>query len=309
MEGFWLMTTPEVQSLRLLAVHAHPDDESSKGAATLAHYAAAGVRVLVVTCTGGERGDVINPLMKDLEGIADRIHQIRIDEMSRAAQILGIEHQWLGFVDSGFPQEDEETGLVPALPEDSFAALPLEISGAALVKIVRNFRPHVMTTYDELGGYPHPDHLRSHEITLHAFEVAADPDIYPEVGAPWEPMKLYYNQQFSLDRMIALDAAMTEEGLTSPYAARIAEYKESRPTKITTRVRCAEFFDQREQALRAHATQVDFDGPWFACPVEIQRRVWPTEEFELARSNIGSVDLVENDLFAGVQEDRLNANK
>jgi mycothiol S-conjugate amidase len=292
------MPTIKRQSLRLLAVHAHPDDESSKGAATLAHYAAAGVRVMVVTCTGGERGDVINPLMKHLEGILDRLHLIRSDEMSRAAQILGIEHRWLGFVDSGFPQADEETGLMPPLPPDSFAATPLEVSGAELVKIIRSFRPHVMTTYDELGGYPHPDHIRTHEVALHAFEVSGDPDAYPESGAPWEPKKLYYNQQFSLERMLALDAAMTEEGLTSPYAERIAEFKESRPTRITTRVHCAEFFDHREQALKAHATQVDFDGPWFACPVEIQRRAWPTEEFELARSKVGSVDVVENDLFA-----------
>jgi mycothiol S-conjugate amidase len=294
------MPTMKRQSLRLLAVHAHPDDESSKGAATLAHYAAAGVRVLVVTCTGGERGDVINPLMKDLEGIADRIHQIRSGEMSRAAQILGIEHQWLGFVDSGFPQPDDETGLVPPVPHDSFAAIPLEVSGAELVKIVRSFRPHVMTTYDELGGYPHPDHIRTHEVALHAFEISGDPDVYPDAGAPWEPLKLYYNQQFSLERMVALDAAMTAQGLTSPYGERIAQFKESRATRITTRVRCAEFFDHREQALRAHATQVDFDGPWFACPVEIQRSAWPTEEFELARSKVGSVDVVEFDLFADV---------
>jgi mycothiol S-conjugate amidase len=301
MGGFWLMTASDVQSLRLLAVHAHPDDESSKGAATLAHYAAAGARVLVVTCTGGERGDVINPLMRDLEGISDRIHQIRIDEMLRAAEILGIEHQWLGFVDSGFPQADE-TGVVPALPHDAFAAVPLEISGAALVEIIRRFRPHVMTTYDELGGYPHPDHIRAHQVALHAFEAAGEPDVYPAAGPAWQPLKLYYNQQFTLERMIALDAAMTAQGLTSPYGERIEQFKESRPTKITTRVRCSEFFEHREQALRAHATQVDFDGPWFACPVEIQQSAWPTEEYELARSKIGSVDVIENDLFAGVQE-------
>jgi len=303
MEGFLLMTTPDLQSMRLLAVHAHPDDESSKGAATLAHYAAAGVRVLVVTCTGGERGDVINPVLKLQEGIADRIHQIRIDEMLRAAEILGIEHRWLGFIDSGFPQADEATGELPDLPEGSFAATPLEVSGEALVAIVRDFRPHVMTTYDELGGYPHPDHIRTHEVALHAFEMAADPSSYPKSGAPWQPSKLYYNQQFSLERMLALDAAMSAQGLASPYGDRIAQFEESRPTRITTRVRCSEFFKQREEALRAHATQVDFDGPWFACPVEIQQSAWPTEEFELARSKVGSVNVVESDLFASVQAD------
>lgn len=298
------MGTSELQSLRLLAVHAHPDDESSKGAATLAHYAANGVRVLVVTCTGGERGDVINPLMKDLEGITDRIHQIRSDEMSRAVEILGIEHRWLGFIDSGFPQADADTGILPPVPDDSFAATPIEVSGAALVEIIREFRPHVMTTYDELGGYPHPDHVRTHEVSVHAFEVSGDPDYYKEAGAPWQPLKLYYNQQFPLERMVALDAAMRERGLTSPYGERIAQYKQSRPTRITTRISCAEFFDHREQALRAHATQVDFDGPWFACAVEIQQSVWPTEEYELTRSKVGSVDVEENDLFAGLQIDR-----
>ncbi len=303
MEGFLLMTTPDLQSMRLLAVHAHPDDESSKGAATLAHYAAAGVRVLVVTCTGGERGDVINPVLKLQEGIADRIHQIRIDEMLRAAEILGIEHRWLGFIDSGFPQVDEATGELPDLPEGSFAATPLEVSGEALVAIVRDFRPHVMTTYDELGGYPHPDHVRTHEVALHAFEMAADPGSYPNAGAPWQPSKLYYNQQFSMERMLALDAAMSAQGLASPYGDRIAQFEESRPTRITTRVRCSEFFKQREEALRAHATQVDFDGPWFACPVAIQQSAWPTEEFELARSKVGTVNVVETDLFASVQAD------
>lgn len=295
------MSTSKSQSLRMLAVHAHPDDESSKGAATLAHYAAAGVRVLVVTCTGGERGDVINPLLKELDGIADRIHQVRRDEMGRAAEILGIEHKWLGFIDSGFPEPDEQTGILPPVPGDSFAATPLAVSGAALVEIVRNFRPQVMTTYDELGGYPHPDHIRAHEVALHAFEVAGDPNFYPESGEPWVPLKLYYNQQFSLERMIALDAAMKEQGLISPYDERIAQYQPSRPTRITTQVSCSEFFSHREQALRAHATQVDFDGPWFACPIEIQRTIWPTEEYELARSKVGSVDVIEDDLFAGLR--------
>ncbi len=294
------MEPEEAQSFRLLAVHAHPDDESSKGAATLAHYARQGVRVLVVTCTGGERGDVINPLMKSEAGISERLHQIRIDEMAQAAKILGIEHKWLGFIDSGLPTADPISGEVPPVPADSFAATPLEISGAALVGIVREFRPHVMTTYDEMGGYPHPDHIRAHEVALHAFEVSGKPGIYPNSGNPWQPAKLYYNQQFSLPRMLALDAAMTAQGLTSPYPERIADYQEHRPTRITTRVACSEFFELRERALRAHASQVDFDGPWFTCPVEIQQLAWPTEEFELARSNVGSVDAVESDLFAGV---------
>ena len=144
-----------MSELRLMAVHAHPDDESSKGAATLARYSDEGCRVLVVTLTGGERGDILNPAM-DLPEVHGRIADVRRDEMAKAAEILGVEHTWLGFVDSGLPQGDPP----PPLPEDCFALTPLEVPTEALVRVVREFRPHVMTTYDENGGYPHPDHVR-----------------------------------------------------------------------------------------------------------------------------------------------------
>jgi len=158
-----------VSELRLMAVHAHPDDESSKGAATLARYADEGHRVLVVTLTGGERGDILNPAM-DLPEVHGRIADIRRDEMAKAAEILGVEHTWLGFVDSGLPTGDPP----PPLPEDCFALTPLDVSTEALVRVVREFRPHVMTTYDENGGYPHPDHIRCHQVSVGAYEVAGD---------------------------------------------------------------------------------------------------------------------------------------
>ena len=150
-----------MSELRLMAVHAHPDDESSKGAATLARYADEGHRVLVVTLTGGERGDILNPAM-DLPEVHGRIADVRRDEMAKAAEILGVEHTWLGFVDSGLPQGDPP----PPLPEDCFALTPLEVPTEALVRVVREFRPHVMTTYDENGGYPHPDHIRCHQVSV-----------------------------------------------------------------------------------------------------------------------------------------------
>src|SRR6478752_5890666 len=132
----------QLKQLRLMAVHAHPDDESSKGAATMARYADEGARVLVVTLTGGERGDILNPAM-DLPEVHGRIHEIRIDEMAKAAEVLG-------FVDSGLPEGDPP----PPLPEGCFALEPLELPTEALVRVVREFKPHVMTTYDENGGYP-----------------------------------------------------------------------------------------------------------------------------------------------------------
>jgi len=168
--------------LRLMAVHAHPDDESSKGAASLAKYAAEGAGVVVVSCTGGERGDVLNPKI-ETEGVD--IPALRIAEMARAAEILGVAHVWLGFHDSGYHEGAPETW---ELPEGSFGALDPLPEIEALVKVVRQYRPHVMTTYDENGGYPHPDHIRCHVVSVGAFEAAGDPDAFPDAGEPWQRM-------------------------------------------------------------------------------------------------------------------------
>ena len=156
------------EPLRLMAVHAHPDDESSKGAATMAKYVAEGVEVMVVTCTGGERGDILNPAVDTPENWAN-ITAMRVDEMARAAEILGVQHRWLGYVDSGLPQGDP----LPPLPDGCFALADLDEAGAALAAVMREFRPHVVLTYDENGGYPHPDHIMTHQVTLRAVDLAA----------------------------------------------------------------------------------------------------------------------------------------
>jgi mycothiol S-conjugate amidase len=137
--------------LRLMCVHAHPDDESSKGAATMARYASEGVDVLVVTLTDGSAGSILNPAMDRPEVLAD-ITAVRAKEMDRAREILGVRQVFLGFVDSGLPEGDP----LPPLPEGCFALCDLEEATRALVEVVRRERPHVMTTYDENGGYPHP---------------------------------------------------------------------------------------------------------------------------------------------------------
>ncbi|WP_204042175.1 mycothiol conjugate amidase Mca [Acrocarpospora phusangensis] len=277
-----------------MAVHAHPDDESSKGAATMARYASEGVDVLVVTCTGGERGSILNPKM-DRPDILENIAEVRRLEMDRAREILGVRQRFLGFVDSGLPEDETEP-----LPEGCFALQPLETASAPLVAAVREFRPHVILTYDDNGGYPHPDHIMTNRVSVEAFEAAGDPDRYPEAGEPWTPLKLYYHMSFSKQRFEALHEAMTARGIGSPYADWIARW-EDRPEKwdVTTRVPCADFFETRDRALIAHATQVDPDGFWFVCPREIQMEVWPTEDFHLARSLVDTAT-PEDDLFAGV---------
>ncbi|NYD39328.1 mycothiol S-conjugate amidase [Actinomycetospora corticicola] len=290
--------------LRLMTVHAHPDDESSKGAATCARYVAEGAEVMVVTCTGGEAGSILNPAMDRPEVLADMVG-VRREEMRRAAEILGVEHRWLGFVDSGLPEGDPK----PPLPEGCFALEPLEVPTEALVRVMREFRPHVVVTYDENGGYPHPDHIRCHEVSMAAWEACGDPDRFPEAGEPWQPLKLYYSHGFSKARIIAFHEALIAAGLESPWAEWLENWKDDRPdpgTRVTTRVRCAEYFPVRDRALLAHATQIDPNGRWFSMPIEMQQQVWPTEEYELARSLVGEQDdtesLVDGDLFSGVRE-------
>lgn len=286
------------EPLRLMHVHAHPDDESSKGAATTAKYVAEGVDVHVVTCTGGERGSILNPKM-DRPDVLENITEVRRREMEAARDILGIRQDWLGFIDSGWPEGDPR----PPLPEGCFALQPVEEAAEPLVRLMREFRPHVVTTYDENGGYPHPDHVMCHQVSVAAFEAAGDPERYPDAGEPWQPLKLYYHHSFHRSRTQALHDAMLARGLESPYAERLEKWKPDPAwdARITTQVPCAEYFDVRDRALLAHATQIDPDGHWFACPREVHQEAWPTEDFELAISHVETV-LPEDDLFAGIRE-------
>jgi mycothiol S-conjugate amidase len=291
--------------LRLLAVHAHPDDESSKGAATMAMYAASGVDVMVATCTDGSRGDIQNPAVEGEPHPKRDMAGARRLEMGQAAKVLGIRQRWLGFVDSGLPEGDP----LPPLPAGSFAIQPLERAAAPLVRLVREFKPHVIISYDENGGYPHPDHIMAHRVAVEAFEAAGDPDRYPDAGEAWEPTKLYYDRAFSPERFRALHFALEEAGLQSPYAERLAAWLETdaeghtpppagHPT--TTPIDCGDYFEARDDALRAHRTQVDPLGFFFAVAPEMQRRAWPWEDYSLIQSRIPA-ELPEKDLFAGLR--------
>ena len=294
------------EQFRLMAVHAHPDDESSKGAAMMAKYVAEGHDVLVVSCTGGERGDVLNPkLAADVHTLRDLV-EVRREEMRAAQEILGVDHVWLGFVDSGLPEGDP----LPPLPEGCFALEPLSVTTEALVREIRRFRPHVMTTYDENGGYPHPDHIMCHRVSMAAFEAAGDPDAYPHAGSPWQPLKLYYNATFSKARIAAFHEALLALEEESPYEEWLERW--DRPDRpVTTRVPCADHFETRDRALLAHATQIDPDGAFFKVSRETQAQIWPTDDFECALSYVpvttpsggvpdGPLGDVEECLFAGL---------
>ncbi|MFJ2581850.1 mycothiol conjugate amidase Mca [Kitasatospora aureofaciens] len=300
------MFTKHPGGLRLLTVHAHPDDESSKGAATLARYVAEGVDVLVATCTGGERGSVLNPAMDRPEVWAE-LPRIRREEMAAARDILGVGQRFLGFTDSGMPGPGEP------LPDDCFAAQEVEVAAAPLVALIREFRPHVVVTYDETGGYPHPDHVMTHRVTVEAFEAAADPDRHPEAGEPWQAAKLYYHLALSRAWFQTLHDAMPEQGVPSAMGELLADWPDTPPAlATTTRITCAEQFAVRDAALLAHATQVEPGAAFMAHPRDIEREVWPTEDYHLARcllpgaGEVPATELYktgpyETDLFSGLR--------
>lgn len=282
--------------LRLTAVHAHPDDESSKGAATMAKYVREGAEVIVVTCTGGERGDILNPKLKDDPEANADLAGVRRREMDRARDILGIEQVWLGFVDSGLPEGDP----MPELPKGSFALHDPEEAARPLVALIRERTPHVLLTYDENGGYPHPDHIMTHKISMLAYELAADPHYLPELGEPWAVAKLYYHLTFSPQQALVVHRYLRERGIDSPYEEMMEWFETQDQRPMTTRVDVSKYLELRDEALRAHATQVDPDGFFFAISNDIKREVWPTDDYQLRLSRVG-VSIPETDLFEGVR--------
>lgn len=287
------------EQLRLMHVHAHPDDEASKGAASTAMYVEQGVDVVVVTCTGGERGDILNPAM-DTEEVRADLPGVRRAEMAAAATALGVRHIWLGHIDSGFPDPDEN-GVRP-LPQDCFAAADLATIAPGLARTIRRERPHVVTTYDENGGYPHPDHIRCHEITMAALALAADPTFDADDPSlkPWQVHKVYYHQSFHYARVKAMHEAMLAAGMPSRFEEWLSNWDHSGDREITTRVPCeVSHFAARDAALRAHATQID-PTVWLVVSPAAQHAVWNTEDYELARTWV-PVTLPEADLFSGIR--------
>ena len=293
--------------LCLLTVHAHPDDEASKGAGSVALYHSRGVRTVLVTCTGGEEGDILNPAM-DRPEVKENIGEVRREELARAAQIIGYDEVvMLGYRDSGMP--DSPANADPR----SFAQAPLDEAVGRLVEIIRRTRPQVIVTYPkEQKVYPHPDHLRVNEISEIAFDAAGDPSLYPGAGPAWQPTRLVY-VQWSTKRARAMHDKFVELGLESPYTdewfervnkADAAQQQAAAEGKLlpSITVDITGYGSVSAEALRAHATQVDpTSRHWFGLPPEVAESVYPYEEYEVARdfadADLGAVD---GDLFGGI---------
>lgn len=278
----------------LLFVHAHPDDESSKGAATAARYADEGTRVVLVTATGGEAGDVLNPSHPAVD--PPTMGETRARELKAATAAIGFDAVHLmGYRDSGYHDHRDD------VPEGCFARVPVAEAGTRLAGILRRERPQVVVTYPEGGGYPHPDHIHVHDVTMHAVDVAADAGRDDVDGDPWQVRKLYSAVTFSPERVQVLHEAMVERGEESPFQRWLDRQSEQgwTPPRIDARIRVDEWFENRDRALRAHATQIDPDGFWFAVPRVLERELYPYEAFTLLHSDVAT-DLPESDLFAGL---------
>jgi mycothiol S-conjugate amidase len=290
---------PDRDQLCLLQVHAHPDDEASKGAGTTAKYSAEGVRTVLVCCTGGEAGDILNPAV-DTPEVRGNLHEVRMAELQASVDALGYSAlHMLGYRDSGMPDTDENKD--PA----NFANAPLDEAVERFVRIIRAERPQVIITYrDEQSFYPHPDHIRVHEISGPAFDAAGDPDAFPDAGDPWQPSKLYY-VSWSIARVKALHQAYLDRGEESAYTSWFERgFDTNRKDEFTTLIDVGDYLHKRRESLLAHRTQVDPTGHWMRLPDDVIREVFPWEEFTLARSLVdtGVPDgEFEDDLFLGLR--------
>lgn len=266
----------------------------------MARYADEGIRGELVCCTGGEEGEVLNPEM-DRPEVKEHLAEVRMAELAEATKIIGYDRvHLLGYRDSGMPNSEAN-----ARP-DNFANAPLQEAVGRLVAIIRQARPQVVLTYGEdQSRYPHPDHLRVHEITVPAFHQAGDPGAYPELGEPWQPLKLYYSHGFSRRRLIAMHGWFLEQGHESPYKDWLDKIPEDHDIKVTTRVWSGDWVQVMREALLAHRTQVAPDGFWFKVPAAEMKLRHPWEEYQLAFSHVGQGPLdeegFETDLFAGAR--------
>jgi N-acetyl-1-D-myo-inositol-2-amino-2-deoxy-alpha-D-glucopyranoside deacetylase len=297
---------------RMLLVHAHPDDESINQGATMAKYVARGTKVTLVTCTLGEEGEVLVPELEHLAAHRDdTLGRHRITELANAMKELGVtDHRFLGgpgrFRDSGMVWHDEGHAVAGEdVKEGTFWRADLLEASAYLVEIIREVRPQVMVTYDQFGGYGHPDHIQAHRVATYAAALAAARSFRPELGDAWEIAKVYWGAM-SENRMRDGLRRLRESGDTTAFEGLDPdgplEPFVTPDHLIDAVVDGNDFVDAKMAAMRAHSTQIAVDGPFFALSNNLGNEIWGTEYFRLAKGVKGPVgeDGLETDLFAGL---------
>jgi len=283
-------------------VHAHPDDESIGTGATMAKYAADGAHVTLVTCTLGEEGEILVPELEHLAADRDGgLGAHRITELDNAMTALGVtDHRFLG--GPGRWRDSGMMGLPSNERPDCFWQADLDEATGALVEVIREVRPQVVVSYDDNGGYGHPDHIQAHRVTVAAFDAAADPGRYPEAGEPWAPTKLYEAAVPKSLLRVAFEA-LKEMGEDSPFGVTDPEDLPFgvEDDVVTTVVDARSFLDHKMAALRAYPTQVAVDGHFFALSNDVGQGAFGLEHYRLARGSFGAAEgQREADLFAGV---------
>ena len=297
---------------RLLLVHAHPDDESIGQGATMAKYAAEGRGVTLVTCTGGEMGEILVPELEHLAADRDALlGEHRRGELDAAMKALGVtDHRYLGgfgtYRDSGMKWH-EDGHAVPAddIHQNAFWHADLTEAADHLVEVIREVRPQVLVTYDQFGGYGHPDHIQAHRVATYAAALAAVPSYRQDLGDPWDIAKIYWGAM-SESRMRAALRALRDAGDTTAFEGMDPEGP--LPPFVTADeflsavVDAQDYVEQKLDAMRAHATQITTDGPFFALSNNVGAVAWGLEFFRIAKGRRGELneDGLETDLFAGL---------
>jgi N-acetyl-1-D-myo-inositol-2-amino-2-deoxy-alpha-D-glucopyranoside deacetylase len=297
---------------RLLLVHAHPDDEAIGQGATMARYAAEGAQVTLVTCTLGEEGEILVPELAHLASDQeDGLGRHRITELANAMKELGVtDHRFLGgagrYRDSGMVWAPEgHATAAEEVKDGTFWRADLTEAATHLVEVIRELRPQVLVTYDEFGGYGHPDHIQAHRVATYGAALAGTRSFRPELGEPWEIAKIYWgamSESRMREGLRRLRAAgdltafegMDPEGELPPFVTR-DEY-------LDAMVDGSDYVEAKMRAMKAHATQIAVDGPFFALSNNVGNEVWGTEFFRLAKGSKGptNADGLETDLFAGL---------
>lgn len=301
----------EAPAQRLLLVHAHPDDETIGQGATMARYAAEGRGVTLVTCTAGEMGEVLVPELEHLAADKDdALGEHRRGELADAMRELGVtDHRFLGgfgtYRDSGMKWHADGHAVAADETDDrAFANADLTEAADHLVAIIREVRPQVLVTYDQFGGYGHPDHVQAHRVATYALALAAVPSYRRDLGEAWDVAKVYWG---------AMSASQLREGLRKLRAAGDTTTFEgvdpegpmpmgSPDEDLACRIDANDFADAKMAAMKAHATQITVDGPFFALSNNLGNSIWGVEYYRLAKGAPGPTDAdgLEADLFAGL---------
>jgi len=302
----------DLPAQRLLLVHAHPDDETIGNGATMAKYVAEGRGVTLVTCTAGEQGEILVPELEHLAADKeDRLGEHRRGEIADAMAALGVtDHRWLGgfqrYRDSGMKwHEDGYAIAADDTHDNAFSRADLTEAADLLVEIIREVRPQVLTTYDQFGGYGHPDHIQAHRVAMYAAQLAAVPTYRRDLGEPWEIAKIYWGAM-SESRMRAGLRSLRDAGDTTSFEGMDPDgplpHFVTPDADLAAGIDAVDHVEKKMAALRAYPTQVTTDGPFFALSNNLGSTAWGTEFYRIVKGQQGPVgpDGLETDLFAGL---------